>query len=202
MNGVDPNGIILVSQLFNSNLFGWDVHKLNWWFESSTVDLILKIPIFPTNYKDQWAWTYTSLGDLSVKSVYWCCRESAQQNVAPFWSCIWKANLHERHKMMIWRITAGGLPTKDKLSMFVDATDTYCPLYKLETETSLHLFALCPVAKAVWFNSKWGLRMDSFGFSSEVDFILFCVPPLFQTSLVKKMSFYYLGPFSVMEFGS
>ena len=50
----DPNGIILVSQLFNSTLSGWDVHKLNWWFESSTVDLILKIPIFPTSYKDQW----------------------------------------------------------------------------------------------------------------------------------------------------
>ena len=50
----DPNGIILVSQLFNSNLSGWDVHKLNWWFESSTVDLFLTIPIFPTSYKDQW----------------------------------------------------------------------------------------------------------------------------------------------------
>ena len=43
---------------------------------------------------------------------------------------------------MIWRIAAGSLPTKDKLSMFVDATDTYCPLCKMETETSLHLFAL------------------------------------------------------------
>ena len=87
-------------------------------------------------------------------------------------------NLHERHKMMIWRIAVVCLPTKDKLSRFVDATDTYCRLYKMETETSLHLFALCPVAKAVWFNSKWGLRMDSFGFSSEVDFILFlCSPP-------------------------
>ena len=171
-------------------------------FESSTVDLILKIPIFPTSYKDQWAWTYTSSGDLSVKSIYWCCRELEQQNIAPFWSCIWKANLHERHKMMIWRIAAGSLPTKDKLSRFVDVIDTYCPFCKMETETSLHLFALCPVAKAVWFDSKWGLRMDSFGFSSEVDFILFLVLPLFQTSLVKKMSFYYLGPFSVMEFGS
>ena len=34
-NGVDPNGIILVSQLFNSTLSGWDVHKLNWWFKNS-----------------------------------------------------------------------------------------------------------------------------------------------------------------------
>ena len=179
MNGVDPNGIILVSQLFNSNLSGWDVHKLNWWFESSTVDLILKIPIFPTSYKDQWAWTCTISRDVSVKSVYWCCRELAQQNIAPFWNCICKANLHDKHKMMIWRIARGCLPTKDKLSRFVDDIDTYCPLCKMETETSLHLFALCPVAKPVWFNSKWGLKMDSFGFSFEVDFILFlCSPPV------------------------
>ena len=45
-NGVDPNGILLVSQLFNSDFSGWDVHKLNWWFENSTVDLILKILFF------------------------------------------------------------------------------------------------------------------------------------------------------------
>ena len=61
--------------------------------------------------------------------------------------------------MMIWRIAAGCLPTKDKLSKFVDIGDVYCPLYRLEIETSLHLFALCLVAKAVWFSSEWGLRM-------------------------------------------
>ena len=70
-NGVDPNGILLVFQLFNSDFSGWDVHKLNWWFKNSKVDLILKIPIFPTSNKDQWAWTHTSSGDLSIKSAYW-----------------------------------------------------------------------------------------------------------------------------------
>ena len=63
-NGVDPNGILLVSQLFNFDFSGWDVHKLNWWFENFIVNLILKIPIFPTSNKDQWAWTYTSSGEL------------------------------------------------------------------------------------------------------------------------------------------
>ena len=56
--------------------------------------------------------------------------------------------------MMIWRIAASYLPTKDKLSRFVDIGDVYFPLYRLEIETSLHLFALCPIAKAVWFSSK------------------------------------------------
>ena len=77
-----------------------------------------------------------------------------QHNIDPFWNGIWKAKLHERHKMMIWRIAASYLPTKDKLSRFVDIGDVYFPLYRLEIETSLHLFALCPIAKAVWFSSK------------------------------------------------
>ena len=192
-NGVDLNGILLVSQLFNSDFSGWDVHKLNWWFENSTIDLILKIPIFQTSNKDQWAWTYTSSGELSVKSAYWSCRESMQHNIDPFWNCIWKAKLHKGYRMMIWRIVVGYLPTKDKLSRFVDINDVYCPLCRLETETCLHLFALCLVAKAVWFSSKWGLRIDSFGFSLEVDFIQFLCSPPFSNQLSQKNEFLLFG---------
>ena len=79
-----------------------------------------------------------------------------QHNIDPFWNCIWKAKLHDKHKMMIRRIVAGCLPTKDKLIRFVDIGDVYCPLCRLETKTSLHLFVLCPVTKTVWFSSKWG----------------------------------------------
>ena len=192
-NGVDLNGILLVSQLFNFDFFGQDVHKLNWWFENSAVGLILKIPIFPTSNKDQWAQTYTSFGELSVKSAYWRCRESMQHNIDPFWNCIWKAKLHDKHKMMIWRIAAGCLPTKDKLRRFVDIGDVYCPLCRLETKTSLHLFALCLVAKVVWFNSKQGLRIDSFGFSSEVDFIQFLCSPPFTNQLGQKNDLLLFG---------
>ena len=51
--------------------------------------------------------------------------------------------------MMIWRITAGCLTTKDKLSRLFDIGDVYCPLCRLEIESSLHLFALCLVAQVV-----------------------------------------------------
>lgn len=50
-NGVDLNGILLVSQLLNMIFFSWDVHKLNWWFENSIVELILKIHIYPDSNK-------------------------------------------------------------------------------------------------------------------------------------------------------
>ena len=104
--------------------------------------------------------------------------------------------------MMLWRIVAGCLPSKDKLSRFIDIGNVYCPLCRLETETSLHLFALCLVAKALWFSSKWGLRMDSFGFSSEVDFIQFLYSSPFTNQLSQKNELLLFGPFFVMEFGS
>lgn len=116
-----------------------------------------------------------------------------QHNINPFWNCIWKAKLHERHKTMIWRIAIGFLPTKDKLSRLVDIGDIYFPLYSLEIESSLHLFALCPIAKAVWFSSKWGLRMDSFGFSLVVDFIQFLCSPPFTNQLSQKNDLLLFG---------
>ena len=104
------------------------------------------------------------------------------------------SKLHERHKMMIWRIATGCLPTtKDKLSKFVDIGDVYCPLCRLEIESSLHLCAFCPIVKAVWFNSKWGLRMDSFGFSSIVDFIQFLCSPSFINQLSQKNELLLFG---------
>ena len=95
--------------------------------------------------------------------------------------------------MMIWRIAAGCMSTKDKLSRFVDIGDVYCPLCRLEIESSLHLFAFCPVTKAVWFNSKWGLRMDSFGFSLVVDFIQFFCSPPFINQLSQKNELLLFG---------
>ena len=183
-HGVNDSNTRKASSWIQENLESWNAMIVR--EEQGSKDhhvLILKIPIFPTNNKDQWAWTYTSSRELSVRLAYWRCKESMQHNIDPFWNCIWKAKLHERHKMMIWRIATSCLPTKDKLSRFVDIGDVYCPLYRLETKTSLHLFALCPIAKVVWFSSKWGLRMDSFGFSSEVDFIQFLCSPLFTNQL-------------------
>jgi len=46
------------------------------------------------------------------------------------------------------------------------AKPTYGPLCKTDVEFCLHLVALCPFAKAIWYNSQWGLRMDNMGLSS------------------------------------
>ncbi|XP_065638222.1 uncharacterized protein LOC136071171 [Quercus suber] len=70
-NGVNPDEILLVSQLLNSDHNALDIHKLKHWFEDSEVELILKIPLSSCVVEDKWTWTPTSSGDLTVKSAYW-----------------------------------------------------------------------------------------------------------------------------------
>ena len=85
--------------------------------------------------------------------------------------------------MLIWRIVVDCLPTKANLARFFDIGDVLCPLCKAEVESSIHFFALCPVAKAFWFNSQWGVRSDALGFSSTLDLIHFLFSPSFLGSL-------------------
>ena len=101
-HGVKDSNTRKASSWIQENLESWNAMIAR--EEQGSKDhhvLVFKIPIFPTNNKDQWAWTYTSSKELSVKSAYWSYRESMQHNIDPFWNCIWKAKLHERHKMMI-----------------------------------------------------------------------------------------------------
>ena len=81
--------------------------------------------------------------------------------------------------MLIWRIAADCLPTKANLARCLDIGEVLCPLCKTEVESSIHLFALCLVAKALWFNSNWGVRSDALGFSSTLELIHFLFSPPF-----------------------
>ena len=57
------------------------------------------------------------------------------------------------------------------------------PLCKAEVESLIHLFALCLMAKALWFNSQWGVKSDALGFFSTLELIQFLFSPTFLGSL-------------------
>ena len=95
---------------------------------------------------------------------------------------VWKSRLHERLKMHLWRITANVLPTKDVISQFANV-EVGCPLCNLSNESSPHIFALCPIAKFLWFHSQWGVRTDSLGLASIHYLVNFLFSPPFVEEL-------------------
>ncbi|KAM3702868.1 hypothetical protein ACJW31_04G055600 [Castanea mollissima] len=79
-SGANPNGILLVSQLLNSEHSDRDYHKLKLWFEDSIEDLILRISFSLVAGVDCWVWTPSSSWVLSVKSANWICKEAHRNN--------------------------------------------------------------------------------------------------------------------------
>ena len=69
--GVDTEQALSVSQTISNNRYSWDTQKLNDLFDEQSVSEIQKIPLTPTATRDEWVWTISPLGAISVKTAYW-----------------------------------------------------------------------------------------------------------------------------------
>lgn len=61
----------------------------------------------------------------------------------------WQSQLPYQGKVFIWRMLVGGLPTRDQLSRR-KITLASCFFCTTCTETVMHLFMSCPVARQIW----------------------------------------------------
>ena len=151
------------------------------------------LPSFPS--VNCWSWTFTNLGKFTIKSAYWFCRISSPPLMLDLSrGQVWKSRLHERLKIHLRRIAANVLPTKDVISQFANV-EVGCPFCNLSDESSLHLFALCPIAKSLWFCSQWGVRTNSLGLASIHELINFLFSPPFAEELTKcqREDFFLFG---------
>ena len=181
--GVNPDLALIVSQLLNQDHSGWDIAKLRHFFKDSVVDFIMQVPLPSFPSADCWSWTLTNSGKFTIKSAYWLGRISSLPLMLDISrGQVWKSRLHERLKIHLWRIAANVLPAKDVISQF-DNVEVGCPLCNLSDELSLHIFALCPIAKSLWFRSQWIVRTDSLGLASIHDLINFLFSPPFAKEL-------------------
>ena len=148
-------------------------------FDSDSADAILTIPI-PSNPKqDKMIWLPNLKGNFSVKSVHKVAYHNVNNNdqAQSHWKKLWKAKLPERLKMLLWRIGANAMPNKVNLQRRIQHTNTSCSLCNSNEETNIHLFFLCPFAKALWTTVGWGLRIDSSSLSSNEDIVKLITNP-------------------------
>ncbi|XP_023887886.1 uncharacterized protein LOC112000011 [Quercus suber] len=97
--------------------------------------------------------------------------------------------------MHLWQIAFNLLPTKDKLSEFSPSSDASCPLCDFETESTLHLFTQCHIARAIWFGSHWNIRIDRWQVQSPSHLIELIVdpPPSLQLDKEQRNEFWLFG---------
>ncbi len=126
---------------------------------------------------DKWIWMKTSNGEFSVKSAFKeVCREAVGLEVNVLMKKSWKSNLHQRLKMLLWRIAVCALPTKDSLSRFLANLDNFCPLCNSCYESMVHVFWECDLARALQFGIC-GIRTEHFQLPSAFDLVEVIVFP-------------------------
>uniref|UniRef100_A0A803PDD3 Reverse transcriptase n=1 Tax=Cannabis sativa TaxID=3483 RepID=A0A803PDD3_CANSA len=139
----------------------WDEEMIKNWFNRADTKAILNIQLPQDDVKDDWLWMGEPSGLFSIKSA---CRfvkgENSATSVNPKWKMIWNSKVHPRLKLIWWQMERNAFPTRGKLSCVMELNSICCPVGGEETETFFHLMWKCTYAKALWFNSSLGLRVE------------------------------------------
>ena len=155
----------------------WDMELLKQVFDDNFVKAIVNIPKWSCEDEDKWIWLKTSNGSLSVKSAYKELSTGGNMDHPnPLLGKIWKTHLHACHKMLLWRLAAGFLPTKDILR-FATSLDPICIMCNDHAKSAVHLFCECPLARALWFGCKWGIWIDQISITSPNLLVSFLISP-------------------------
>uniref|UniRef100_A0A2N9HH70 Reverse transcriptase zinc-binding domain-containing protein n=1 Tax=Fagus sylvatica TaxID=28930 RepID=A0A2N9HH70_FAGSY len=142
---------LTVAQLMNEAKSQWNQNMLSSLFDQDTILAIQNIP-----------------------------REACQVDqgieVNAVMKKIWQTQLHQRLKMLLWRIAVGVLPTGDSLIKFLPNLEISCPFCNVCDESVIHLFWECSLARAIWFGLS-GICTDHFQLACGVDLVEVIVFP-------------------------
>lgn len=88
-----------------SNDNGWKWRSLNLLFDRNTILFISKLRIPIVKIQDKIIWISNKTRKFSIQSTYSMMVKEVQDiGQIQFWRKIWKARLHEHHKLFLWKI--------------------------------------------------------------------------------------------------
>lgn len=174
-NALSTTGFNLLRSLMidGSNL--WNISLLIELFPPEVVKEIRKITICLISKLSSLIWTPSSSGIFTTKSAYLTYNNhrisSTSQAIIFPWKHLWKAKLHNRHKLLLWKLIHDILPTRAKLNYFFPISPISCPICNHPVESSDHIFISCPLITQLWSLSKWNFSSTPFTNSSLRNFI-------------------------------
>ncbi|XP_042974894.1 uncharacterized protein LOC122306534 [Carya illinoinensis] len=141
-----------VEELMDNGTGWWNVEKLRTLFNPRTVSQILKIIIAPSHV-DSWYWLDEKNGFYSVRSGYRKLQLASVQNtgegsrdqqIVPFWKCLWKLKIPLKMKLFTWKAFLDILPTYQNLMKKKILESEICIFCHLCREDAAHALLYCP----------------------------------------------------------
>ncbi|KAF4389415.1 hypothetical protein G4B88_006474 [Cannabis sativa] len=83
---------------------------------------------------------------------------------------IWKAPVHERVKLFLWKVCKDILPCGSRLRT-VFGNESHCTMCRDGEDSIPHLFFQCPFARACWFSSPFGIRSEGLVFGNMLELV-------------------------------
>ena len=88
---------------------------------------------------------------------------------------MWKLKIHERLKLLLWKIAWDILPTKVVLNRRWPQQDLHCVLCNHSDESIEHILISCPYTSIIWFLSIWLIITASLDHLSPYDIVKYAI---------------------------
>ena len=149
----------------------WNIDLIYSLFDPVVADSIIQTPIINTVGHDILVWKLTPTGQFSPKSAYKHCFSNLQlpprqrpkivsPQITSLLNQVWKEkNIAPRVQTFSWRLLRNALSTgkrAGKYSKYINESCSTCG----NLEDEMHLFFLCPFAKAAWYSSPWFIKTE------------------------------------------
>ena len=119
---------IKAHNLLDHTLQAWNEDIVREIFVAEAATAILSIPIPHSPRQDKLIWLPDAKGIFSVKSVNRVAfsHDSNGNQDLSHWKTLWKARMSEHVKMLLWRIGANAIPTRENLQRRMQHIDPSC----------------------------------------------------------------------------
>nr|POE75900.1 putative ribonuclease h protein [Quercus suber] len=179
---LDINSKALVSSLIDSEICSWKEAEVDRLFLPMEASIIKAIPLSFSNKCDTIFWPRNHDEVYSVKFGYKLLMEmecgsgtdassSSMGAMKSIWNEIWKLEVPNGTRLLMWRVGNDSLPTRVNLVRRKLLTKSTCPLCKLEPEDTLNALWKCPILSMVWQVSFADLVAGTNGISDFLDII-------------------------------